>query len=62
MDNIDFTGFRLEIFWTAIIILIRYFTGVRLENTWNTNLYYNYYILWDLDYRFGFGFLFILLD
>ena len=31
-----------------IITPIRYFTGVRLETTWTTNLDYNYYIL-DLE-------------
>ena len=41
------------------IILKRYFTGVGFENTWTTNLDYNYYTLRDLDFkelelRFGF--------
>ena len=34
-----------------VITLIRYFTGVVFENTWTTNLDYNYYILRDLDFK-----------
>ena len=34
-----------------IITLIRYFTGVRPEKTWTTNLDCNYYILRDLDLK-----------
>ena len=34
-----------------IITLITYFTGVGFENTWTTNLDYNYYILRDLDFK-----------
>ena len=41
-------GFGLETFWTAII---RYFIGAGLENTWATNLDYNYYILLDLEFK-----------
>ena len=34
-----------------MITLIRYFTSFGLENTWTTNLDYNYYILWDSDLK-----------
>ena len=57
---LHFTGFGLEIFGQQFIIrLIRYFTGVGLENTWTTNLDYKYYILRDLDLKhldYGSGF------
>ena len=65
---LHFTGFGLKIFGQRFIItLIRYFTGVGLENTWTTNLDYKYYILRDLDlkhldYGSGFWLLFISLD
>ena len=46
-----------------IITVIRYSTGVGLENTWTTNLDYNFYILRGLYLkRFVFRLLFILLD
>ena len=34
-----------------IITLIAYFTSVGFENTSATNLVYNYYILWNLDFK-----------
>ena len=43
--TLNFTGFELEILWTAIYNYnFRYFTCDWLENTWATNLDYNYYI------------------
>ena len=44
----------LDLDWKSygfIITLITYFTGVGFENTWTTNLDYNYYILRDLDFK-----------
>ena len=67
---LHFTRFGLKSFGQQVIItVIRYFTGVRLENIWTTNLDYNFYILQDLNlkmfglwicisiviYRTGFG-------
>ena len=34
-----------------IIAIITYFTGIGFENTWTTNLDYNYYSLQDLDFK-----------
>ena len=51
--NLYFTGFGPEILLGQrfIITLIAYFTGVRFQNIWPTNLDYNYYILRDLDFK-----------
>ena len=41
-----------------ITTLIRYFPGVGFENNWTAKLDYNYFILWDLDFKYllyGFG-------
>ena len=49
---LHFTRFGLEIFRAAfIIILIRCFTGVGLENVWTTKVDYNNYILKDLEFK-----------
>ena len=61
-----FTRFRLEIFGQQfIIIVIRYFTGVGLENSWTMNLdiaiiiLYGIWALKYLVYGFRFRLLFI---
>ena len=64
--ELDLKSFGQQ-FVITLITVFRYFTGVRLENTWTTNLDYNYHILWDLDlklmnYKFGFWLLCISLD
>ena len=51
LDYLTFFEFGLESFGQRFIItLIRYFTGLGLENTWTMNLDYNY-ILQDLDLK-----------
>ena len=49
---LNFTGFGLEIIWQQFIIIhIRYFICAGLEITWTSNLDFNHYILWDLDFK-----------
>ena len=49
---LHFTAFGMEIFSTTIshYTLIRYFTGVGFENTWTTNMDYDY-IIRNLDLK-----------
>ena len=51
LDCITFHWIYWKSFGQRFIIVIRYFTGAGLGNTWTTNLDYNYYILQNLEFK-----------